>query len=359
MSIGLYDRDFLANPATCVYNLQLMKLATYYKARNEIVGLITDLSHANHCEKVYYRHDDINIPAPDDLYKYDNIDIGGYAIYDKYIPLKPEIEKCEPDYTIYEPFWEKASKKYKKERVFHTCQIAGTHVQLSRDGKHLTNEEINFKVEPKPRHIILHDNHIEEIEGYCAKLKELGSPRTTNFILKYPQDIHDLNFLVDFVNIGSHIALSGNIYVHSDVSLEQFKSFIKSNQDRQFFKKLFFYIYQENEQDEQKRIIEVFKKSLYAKSLGERYYNFIFKEDELPKTEEKLYYWISEWSSIKTKRCEYLEAKLVSFNDYMQKQFLKEEEDKEIYYHYYNIPEMQYLFNIHPMDVAKRKVILT
>ena len=62
-----------------------MKLATYYKARNEIVGLITDLSHANHCEKVYYRHDDINIPAPDDLYKYDNIDIGGYAIYDKYI----------------------------------------------------------------------------------------------------------------------------------------------------------------------------------------------------------------------------------------------------------------------------------
>lgn len=66
------------------YNIQIMKLSSYYKQRRELVSLITNLSRAKYYTKVYYRHNDVNLKFPAEIYELPDVELGGYAINPKY-----------------------------------------------------------------------------------------------------------------------------------------------------------------------------------------------------------------------------------------------------------------------------------
>ena len=100
MSIGLYDMD-MATYTLVPFNIELMKLAAYYKKHREIVILSPELTPERH-QKFFLRkdYDDGNFPLGID--KIPNLDYGGYAFTKGlYVPMAAEIEAIHPDSSIY------------------------------------------------------------------------------------------------------------------------------------------------------------------------------------------------------------------------------------------------------------------
>lgn len=66
-----------------------------------MVSLITDLSRAPYYTKVYYRQNNPELSFPKELYQYDNIDIGGFAVNSVCEPLLNGAENILPDIDLY------------------------------------------------------------------------------------------------------------------------------------------------------------------------------------------------------------------------------------------------------------------
>ena len=113
--IGLVDYDFYSSTSTTklIPNLEIMKLATYYKAEKNMFCRLIDLDETEltNYDKIYFFSESekpINVPGPFKLIS--NIILGGTAFTKEYIPFKDEII----DYTIPRPiiYKEILKKKY-------------------------------------------------------------------------------------------------------------------------------------------------------------------------------------------------------------------------------------------------------
>ena len=103
MSIGLYDYD-MKQYAPFPFNLEIMKLASYYKKHNQLVSLAPEFLPDNYT-KFIIRKDTQDGRPIDDISPYDNIEYGGYYFTNGIIvPLPEEIELCGVDPTIYNKF---------------------------------------------------------------------------------------------------------------------------------------------------------------------------------------------------------------------------------------------------------------
>jgi len=103
MSIGLFDADIESyglNP----FNLELMKCATYYKKKREIVGFSPTFSPERYTSFIY-RKDCQDGRFDKRLMQNDNIEYGGLAFSNGlYVPLDKKIELCKPDVHIYDSY---------------------------------------------------------------------------------------------------------------------------------------------------------------------------------------------------------------------------------------------------------------
>ena len=100
MSIGLFDGD-LSLYKNVLFNLELMKLANYYRSKGEIVALSTSLA-TDKYSKMIYRKDFYDGIFPSDIGVNPDLIYGGYAFTNGlYRPLDLEIEKTKPVTSIY------------------------------------------------------------------------------------------------------------------------------------------------------------------------------------------------------------------------------------------------------------------
>lgn len=84
------------------FNLELMKLSTYYKKKRQIVALSPEFK-PNYYSNFYLRKDYEDGIYPSRLECFDNVEFGGHGFSGcRYVPLPSEIEICKPDTTIYE-----------------------------------------------------------------------------------------------------------------------------------------------------------------------------------------------------------------------------------------------------------------
>ena len=100
MSIALYDDDF-RRYVHVPFNLELMKLATYYKRKNEIVVLTPSIQKDRYSTTFLRKDydDGIFIPNPS---SYPNLVTGGLAYSSgHYVPMDTDIERCCADTSIY------------------------------------------------------------------------------------------------------------------------------------------------------------------------------------------------------------------------------------------------------------------
>ena len=188
MSIGLYDFDFSQKISNNFFNLELMKLAAYYKKKREIVVLSPDYAPERYSNFIL-RKDDLTKKFPSHLLRYDNLTYGGRGFSSgNYIPLDLEIEKMKADTSIYTYFDEVKKWKNSKSETFRAL-YNGCHFRLSLDEKTIW-QDFQSQLFEGDRHcyLIIHDYDICNIEGAPAMLKKLcylrGEPR--KIVFRYP-----------------------------------------------------------------------------------------------------------------------------------------------------------------------------
>lgn len=171
MSIGLFDGD-LSQYRTCSFNLELMKLATYYKKRGEIVALTTSLAPQKY-SKMFYRKDYYDGFFPSEIETEPNLIYGGYAFTNGiYRPLDMKIEKAAPSPSIYSKYEDLICFTTEEKRQFKKSLVS-EHIRLSLDGQSIWEDwPLQITKATKGRTVTLHDFNLNDIKDSDIVVKE-------------------------------------------------------------------------------------------------------------------------------------------------------------------------------------------
>ena len=210
MTYGLYDADLSYYP-TPFFNLELMKLSSYYKRKREIVGLSPDFSPQRYGHFII-RQDFYN---PDPLIlKATNIEYGGRAFDGaNYKPLPLEIETMRPDISLYDGI--KLPKRKIEPSIISTMRRA-EHVRLSLDGKTIWNQwEKQLRKESGVYGIIFHDYNLNNIENAAVFIKSnlnnwIKSQLGRRVGMKFPIQVNNQKDLYEWLKMmpmGSYYSL--------------------------------------------------------------------------------------------------------------------------------------------------------
>lgn len=208
MIYGLYDGDlnFYKIP---FFNLELMKIATYYKNKKEIVSLSTTFNPEKY-SKFIVRQDFPILNPYSQLYT--NVSYDGRAFDGlEYNPLPPDIECCKPDTTIYNRI--KKTKDSNKYKLGFNIMQKAEHIRLSLDGKTIWKDwekQVKWDIS-RGTGIIFHDYDLGSIEGAFDLIQNC-----------LPQ-------IVSYVQ-GRRIGMKFPTIVNSEKELLKWLTFLPSNQ---------------------------------------------------------------------------------------------------------------------------------
>lgn len=163
MSYGLFDADIEKYPYIPFFNLELMKLSSYYKNHREIVTLSPSFS------PKMYQHFILRQDFPGSDYpiiKYNNIEYGGRAFsVSRYKPLPLDIEKSRPDPYLYNRIEKDYSNSKRRAAAFGRMRKA-EHIRLSLDEKTIWKDfDCQFRNESKNVGVIFHDYNLGAIDN--------------------------------------------------------------------------------------------------------------------------------------------------------------------------------------------------
>lgn len=214
MSIALYDDDF-RRYVHVPFNLELMKLATYYKRKNEIVVLTPSIQKDRYSTTFLRKDydDGIFIPNPS---SYPNLITGGLAYSSgRYIPMDTDIERCCADTSIYSRVAPMFCKNQFYTQAFKTMTNA-IHLRLSLDGTNIWSAYATQLPPLRNSHcLFLHDPNLGEIEGARDVINSLldhmpDRPLGRRVGSKFPivaKDGQDLLAWTDFRNTAAFYSL--------------------------------------------------------------------------------------------------------------------------------------------------------
>ena len=153
-----------------VFNLELMKLATYYKQRNDLVKLAPVLEPERYT-KFFFRKDWDDGNYSKKIFE-KNVSYGWYAFNTNYFPLSEEIEVTAPDTYIYEPY-RKFFVTSQGNELFSSMQNAA-HVRLSLDNKTVWPRfHESFLLKPSTKILFFHDYDLNKIENSKEVVEEI------------------------------------------------------------------------------------------------------------------------------------------------------------------------------------------
>ena len=207
MSVGIMDADMSAY-LLVPFNLEVMKLSTYYKKKGEIVVLSPSFTpHRN--TKFIYRKDYDDGDFPRGLLTYNNVEYGGLAFsQNKYQPLPMEIERMRPDTSIYSKMESKILGPATSERrKIYQNMMTAEHCRLSLDGKTIwpdfTRQFRNLK---EARNLMIHDYDLGAVADSFDTVKRLlARARTdgwaTRVGMKFPIQVSDGQSLLNWATL--------------------------------------------------------------------------------------------------------------------------------------------------------------
>ncbi len=225
MSIGLYDADIRTYP-NLPFNLEIMKLASYYLKRGEITVLSPQFEPERY-SYFFYRQDYPTIKKIPNFTKINNLKYGGlYFTNGKYVPLEEEIEKMQPNTEIYRKFGEGNFALIKDKNNFNKL-LKANHFRFSLDDKKIwINYEKQFN--NITRHIgtlFNHDVDLSAIDGSYEELKNILYNKNLFLAVKFPINVNNLVELEKWLML----PLSRNyseIQYKTFMSFEELKDFI-------------------------------------------------------------------------------------------------------------------------------------
>ena len=274
MSIGLYDMD-MATYTLVPFNIELMKLAAYYKKHREIVILSPELTPERH-QKFFLRkdYDDGNFPLGID--KIPNLDYGGYAFTKGlYVPMAAEIEAIHPDSSIYS-IYEKTimSAKGRDQRKIFQNMMEAEHCRLSLDGKTIWEDyPKQFKFLKTARNLMFHDYDLGQIEGSFEEVKYLLSRArndgwATRVGMKFPVTAQTGQDLLNWISIRPN-SLFYSLKYDGVIDEDTFEKFVGIQREKAVYKQLDYYITATSANEQEflnKYIQQVFRQVVKARS---------------------------------------------------------------------------------------------
>lgn len=182
MSVGIMDAD-ATSITNATFNLEAMKLSTYYKRKNEIVVPCFTFAPERHT-KFCYCKDYSEGYIPTALPLYDNVDSYGLLFSGGiYTPMPLEIESQKADTSIYakmgEFFRSDNNFSVDEENIHYKTLMAAEHARLSLDGKTVWSDFAR-QLDPtnkKSHTIVFHDPNLEEIQGAAQAIREIIDDR--------------------------------------------------------------------------------------------------------------------------------------------------------------------------------------
>lgn len=172
MSVGIWDADFMTY-GTVPFNLEAMKIASYYKGKREVV-IFSPLLAPERFQKFIVRKDWDDGEYPNSFFE-KNVEYGGHAFSgENYIPLALDIEKQYPDKYLYDRQKHLFINDFKtNEKPFRIMRNA-EHVRLSLDGKTIWNDyEKALNIKTNTNVLFFHDYDLNKINGSFEEIKML------------------------------------------------------------------------------------------------------------------------------------------------------------------------------------------
>lgn len=212
MSVGIMDAD-LAAYSLVPFNLEVMKLSAYYKKKGEIVVLSPSFTPEKNT-KFIYRKDYNDGDFPQGLFRATNLEYGGLAFSNNvYTPLPLEIERMQPDTSIYEraesAIMAAPGREREKKKIFQNMMTA-EHCRLSLDGKTIWDEyPRQFKFLANSRNLMLHDYNLGAISDSFEVVKKIlararNDGWATKVGMKFPVQVREGQDLLNWTSLNSN-----------------------------------------------------------------------------------------------------------------------------------------------------------
>ena len=216
MSYGLYDGDLKLYPQVPFFNLELMKLSTYYKRKRELVTLSTNFKPQMYSHFIV-RQDYPSYSPYSTTYK--NIVYGGRAFDGEvYQPLPDEIEFIRPNIDLYNKIEPKLSNLKTVKQQFSVMRRA-EDIRLSLDGKNISSQwEKQIRGNTNTYGLIFHDYDLGMIDGSFDFIKANLNYLVKNQMgkrvgMKFPTQLYTEEDLLKWLalpNLGSYFFLQYN-----------------------------------------------------------------------------------------------------------------------------------------------------
>lgn len=199
-TVLVYDWDYFHYPHV-IPNLECAKYAAWRKKKRDIV-VCSPIFEPAHYTSIFFRKEyddgiyDNRILRP-------NVEYGGRAFSELYKPYPLEMERIEPDFTIYDKYRDMyGSRKVDREEI--KTILNATHARLSLDGK--TLEPFPFdRLRPRHPSVILHDYDLGNIPGAFELLEEVAASRPSGLSYrignKYPINVYNFQDLQQWLKL--------------------------------------------------------------------------------------------------------------------------------------------------------------
>lgn len=346
--IGLYDRDFIENLKKPFFNIQLMKMSTYYKNKREMVSYVTDLSRAKYYTTIFYFQDNPQFSFAPEIAMNQNIVVMGRAF--GITELAPDIEKCEPDVTIYETVWNTCKNQTRDSKQMYLFMTSAAHVTAENLPEDFDITNLVFRGRQR-KQIVFHDFKIGE--RAAALINELTSVYSqVSVAFRHLAIITHPSVLLALTSCGTPGRYNRYFY-DGPLSWFQYIDWI-NNCSKNCAHSITFvygkngYIKGESEQE----LITLVKRILYAKSIGSGHFM-----RTLPGNEQINYIYsiLAHWceSDYPLYEYKYINARS-SLNQFVKDNHLLKAEPYIKAYKQITeqIPQLKILFNIDPQIIA-------
>lgn len=217
-----------------MFNLEIMKMATYFKGKREITVLSPTYSPERYT-KFFLRKDFYDGTFPTGLNLHKNLEYGGLAFtQNKYVPLQEEIEKCQPDIYIYDKHKDLFLEGAKTHKDAYVSLSTNIHLRLSLDGETIWNNFEKQIPNKKANIIFFHDPDIGKIKDSPLVVKEILTKYSrekkgmANLGVKFPlgiDNIDDFHFWNQFTFNDNFFSLK----IHRPLEDEEFVDLINSS----------------------------------------------------------------------------------------------------------------------------------
>ena len=202
MSVGIMDAD-LSTYLLVPFNLECMKLSTYYKKHNQLVVFSPSFTPERHKDFIYRKDYEDGIYPPN-LLSTPNVQYGGLAFSNnKYIALPEEIERMKPDTSLYSKMAGFIQGSQRKDKIWQNM-ITSEHMRLSLDGKTIWpdygRQFYNLKM---ARNLMIHDYDLGAIDGAFEEVQQIMKRArhdgwATRLGMKFPVQIHNGQTLLNW-----------------------------------------------------------------------------------------------------------------------------------------------------------------